>query len=201
MQFQLGPILAQRGVRRNKQFQFKAACGIRRDGFWRENALIPCWGGNGQRQFFPGAVFCSGIRDVRAEEDAFETGRLSGAVHGLAFQEKAGIGVGGLVGRIHEVIAGFPAVVRYSRQHITVPLGSDAQEHVVGRGAGMAVRDCFYHGSVLVRDSLYLAFLERFILPVAEEPQAASFHGHACSGVRQEPEIAFRNGTAYQHHV
>ena len=201
MQFQLGPILAQRGVRRNKQFQFKAACGIRRNGFWRENALIPCWGGNGQRQFFPGAVFCSGIRDVRAEEDAFETGRLSGAVHGLAFQEKAGIGVGGLVGRIHEVIAGFPAVVRYSRQHITFPLGSDAQEHVVRGGAGIAGRYCFHHGSVLVRDPLYLAFLERFILPVAEEPQAASFHGHACSGVRQEPEIAFRNGTAYQHHV
>lgn len=88
MQFQLGPILAQRGVRGNEQFQFKAACGIRRDGLWRENALIPCWRDNGQRQFFPGAVFCSGIRDVRAEEDAFETGRLSGAVHGLAFQEK-----------------------------------------------------------------------------------------------------------------
>lgn len=88
MQFQLGPILAQRGVRGNEQFQFKAACGIRRDGLWRENALIPCWRDNGQRQFFPGAVFCSGIRDVRVEEDAFETGRLSGAVHGLAFQEK-----------------------------------------------------------------------------------------------------------------
>ena len=43
--------------------------------------------------------------------------------------------------------------------------------------------------------------MERFILPVAEEPQAASFHGHSRSGIRQEPEIAFRNGTAYQHHV
>lgn len=88
MQFQLGSVLAQRSFRGNKQFQFKAACGIRRNGFWRENAFIPCWGGNGQRQFFPCAVFCSGIRDIRAEEDAFETGRLSGAVHGLAFQEK-----------------------------------------------------------------------------------------------------------------
>ena len=130
-----------------------------------------------------------------------KSGRLSGAVHGLVFQEKAGIGVGSLVGRIHEVIAGFPAVVRYSRQHITFPLGSDAQEHVVGKGAGIAGRYCFHHGSVLVRDPLYLAFLERFILPVAEDPQASSFHGHSCSGVRQEPEIAFRNGTAYQHHV
>ena len=201
MQLQLGSILAQRSFRRNEQFQFKTAGGIRRDGFWRKNALIPGWGSNGQRQLFSGAVLRSGICDVRTEEDALEPGRLSGTVYGLAFQEEAGIGVGGLVCRIHEIIAGFPAVIRYSRQHIAVPFGSDAQEHVVRRSAGTAGRDCFYHGSVLVRGSLHLVFLERFILLVAKEAQAAPFHGHSRSGIRQEPEVAFRHGTAHQYHV
>ena len=199
-EIQCYPVLAQRRSVGNEQFQVKAARGVRGDCLFRENSLVPGGTEDRQRQFFSGTVFCTGIGEVRTEQDPSEPGRLARPVNGLAFQEETAIGVGGLVVQGHPGFTGVPNIP-FSCYCVAVSMCGDAQEIIVGGRIAVVRRQCFYQNTVFVRGALHLFCLKCFVLPVAQQADFAAFHGSSCFGFRQEPEIAFRNGTANQHQI